>query len=257
MAEDVRPINWANRPKSYVARTNEWDDFPNGRWGDNRSPAFGDLSDSHFFRPSVGSIDDRKAMWGDAPLSPREVSEIFAKYVEGLIPVLPWCEVAPQDETTTISTRLARINRHGFMTINSQPAVNGVPSDDPVFGWGGRGGRVYQKAYIEFFCSPEDLKRLHAIVRDKPLMSLYAIDHSGVRFGSANQKATALTWGVFPDKEIQQPTIFDPTTFAVWSQEAFQLWLQSWACLYDDETDSAALIHEVSSMLIYCCIISK
>ena len=37
--EDVRPIFWANRPKSYMVRTNSWDEFPNGRWGDSRSPA--------------------------------------------------------------------------------------------------------------------------------------------------------------------------------------------------------------------------
>lgn len=34
--EDVRPINWSNRPKSYLSRTEEWDEFPNGRWGDGR-----------------------------------------------------------------------------------------------------------------------------------------------------------------------------------------------------------------------------
>lgn len=30
--EDVRPIFWASRPKSYIYRTQDWDDFPNGRW---------------------------------------------------------------------------------------------------------------------------------------------------------------------------------------------------------------------------------
>ena len=247
MTEDVRPINWANRPKSYVARTNAWDDFPNGRWGDGRSPAFGDLKDniSHFFRPSIGSRDDRKAIWGEAPLKPNEIYDVFAKYVEGLIPILPWCESAPQAETNTIQIRLSRINRFGFMTINSQPAVNGEISDHPIFGWGGHGGRVYQKAYVEFFCSPERLKCLSNIFLKKPQMSYYAIDHAGNRVGSTNQAVTALTWGVFPNKEIQQPTIFDANTFAVWSEEAFHLWIQSWACLYDDETDSSALLHEV------------
>jgi hypothetical protein len=33
-----------------------------------------------------------------------------------------------------------------------QPAVDGRPSTDPEVGWGGPGGFVYQKAYIEFFC---------------------------------------------------------------------------------------------------------
>lgn len=41
-AETTRPIFWANRQKSYLARTDAWDEFPNGRWGDSRSPAFGD-----------------------------------------------------------------------------------------------------------------------------------------------------------------------------------------------------------------------
>jgi methylenetetrahydrofolate reductase (NADPH) len=40
--EDVRPIFWAIKPKSYIARTQEWDEFPNGRWGVSRSPAFGE-----------------------------------------------------------------------------------------------------------------------------------------------------------------------------------------------------------------------
>jgi hypothetical protein len=36
--ETVRPIFWRNRPKSYIQRTEQWDEFPNGRWGDSRSP---------------------------------------------------------------------------------------------------------------------------------------------------------------------------------------------------------------------------
>jgi len=47
--EDVRPIYWSNRTKSYVARTEDWDDYPNGRWGDSSSPAFGELTDYHIF----------------------------------------------------------------------------------------------------------------------------------------------------------------------------------------------------------------
>lgn len=30
--EEVRPIFWASRPKSYIYRTQEWDEFPKGRW---------------------------------------------------------------------------------------------------------------------------------------------------------------------------------------------------------------------------------
>ncbi|CAN0359191.1 unnamed protein product, partial [Hapterophycus canaliculatus] len=56
---------------------------------------------------------------------------------------------------------------------------------------------------------------------------------------------TALSWGVFPNREVQQPTIFDPETYMVWKGEAFRLWVDLWASLYDDESRSAELLHEV------------
>lgn len=41
--ENIRPIFWANRTESYLSRTEDWDEFPNGRFGDSRSPAYGEL----------------------------------------------------------------------------------------------------------------------------------------------------------------------------------------------------------------------
>jgi methylenetetrahydrofolate reductase (NADPH) len=41
--ENIRPIFWANRTKSYISRTENWDEYPNGRFGDARSPAYGEL----------------------------------------------------------------------------------------------------------------------------------------------------------------------------------------------------------------------
>lgn len=38
--EDVRPIFWANKPQSYLQRTRDWEEFPNGRWGLSKSAAF-------------------------------------------------------------------------------------------------------------------------------------------------------------------------------------------------------------------------
>jgi methylenetetrahydrofolate reductase (NADPH) len=42
-SETIRPIFWANRTKSYLSRTENWDEYPNGRFGDSRSPAYGEL----------------------------------------------------------------------------------------------------------------------------------------------------------------------------------------------------------------------
>ena len=61
---------------------------------------------------------------------------------------LPWNEDEIAKETSFLSQDLAFANSRGVLTINSQPAVNGRPSTDPVFGWGNKGGYVYQKVCI-------------------------------------------------------------------------------------------------------------
>lgn len=271
--EDVRPINWANRPKSYITRTVSWDEFPNGRWGDGRSPAFGELSDTHFYHSIDGRTKaDRLTMWGEAPVTPQDVFEIFAKYVEGKIPIIPWCENPLQAETEEISSPLAAMNRSGILTINSQPAVNGERSDHPQFGWGGPGGRVYQKAYVEFFVSPGDLAIVNAVVNKRPSLSLYAVDSTrtlknftapGSPSTPSTPKSpsavgvTAVTWGVFPDKEVLQPTVFDPETFLVWSEEAFRLWTDAWAALYDECSASNELLYQIHDTFFLVAIIDN
>ena len=89
-SEDVRPIFWSNRPVSYLARTENWDDFPNGRWGDISSPTFGELNQYHAIR--AGSKSDvvrnkRKKIWGN-PESIADVSNVFFSYPIFLYQVL-------------------------------------------------------------------------------------------------------------------------------------------------------------------------
>jgi methylenetetrahydrofolate reductase (NADPH) len=152
---------------------------------------------------------------------------------------------------------LVNINKAGFLTINSQPAVNGAKSDDPVFGWGGPGGRVYQKAYVECFTSPQNLKLLMELCGKRPNLQFYAVDVAGNTYSNGSKKATALTWGVFPNNEILQPTIFDPNTFLVWKNEAFQLWTSIWASIYDDESASNALIHSMHDSYFLVAIVDN
>lgn len=249
--EQVRPINWANRPKSYVQRTETWDEFPNGRWGDATSPAFGELSElSHFYSFSLGSEDDQRAILGREPVREEDVFEVFASYVEGKIPYLPWCETPLSTESFHIQTILAKLNRCGFLTINSQPAVNGAPSTDKSFGWGIPGGYVYQKAYCECFCSSERVQLLLEKVSKFNSLQMYAVNNAGEELGREGEEdtqggVTALTWGVFPNREILQPTVFDPSTFLIWSEEAFSLWTTMWSNLYDFDSDSFELIENI------------
>jgi methylenetetrahydrofolate reductase (NADPH) len=36
-------------------------------------------------------------------------------------------------------------------TVGSQPAVDGARSEDPIHGFGPKGGYVFQKSFVEFF----------------------------------------------------------------------------------------------------------
>lgn len=186
-SEDVRPIFWANRPESYLSRTASWDEFPNGRWGDARSPAYGE-PEHHLLGDAMGRPEERRAIWGEALAGEQDVCEVFARYVTGQIPRLPWCATQLASETTVIQDTLARMNRHGFLTINSQPRVAGARSDDATFGWGGPGGLVYQKAYVEFFCSPETLRTLMHTTAEHPSIVYHASDANGNTYTNAKKK---------------------------------------------------------------------
>ena len=143
--ETIRPIFWANRVQSYLSRTDDWDEFPNGRWGDSRSPAYGDLDG---YPVSIGiSQKDGQELWGN-PETFTDICNIFARFCRGELNKLPWSSQAPASETSVITEQLAKMNEMGYLTINSQPAVDGAPSDDKVHGWGPPGGYVYQKVSL-------------------------------------------------------------------------------------------------------------
>ena len=61
---------------------------------------------------------------------------------------LPWNDDTIASETTLIKEKLEFLNSKGILTINSQPHVNAAPSSDPMVGWGGRGGYIYQKVHV-------------------------------------------------------------------------------------------------------------
>ncbi|ETV80540.1 methylenetetrahydrofolate reductase [Aphanomyces astaci] len=241
--EQVRPIFWSNRASSYIARTSEWDDFPNGRWGDRTSPAYGELSEYYlaYKRPKVA----RDALWG-RPQTEQDVWNVFVKFIEGSVKQLPWCEQGLSGESTIIRENLRWINSMGFLTINSQPRINGAPSEDPSVGWGGKDGFVFQKAYVEFFVPPHLMQRLVVALADYPNLSYHAFSANGTEYtNSPGPSVTAVTWGVFPGKEIIQPTVVDTASFAAWKDEAFELWLSQWASAYETDSPSHQLIKRI------------
>ncbi|KAJ1973124.1 methylenetetrahydrofolate reductase (NAD(P)H) met13 [Dimargaris xerosporica] len=242
--ESVRPIFWRNRTRSYIARTEGWDEFPNGRWGDSRSPAYGEL-DGYGMALRYNK-DACLAQWNH-PSSLEDVYATFAKYCLGQVKFLPWSDVPLNLEATLICDHLARINSQGFLTVNSQPAVNGANSADPNVGWGPKNGYVYQKAYLEFFVSAEALQPLvRSIERDHPLITFYAVNrHGDLKTNTSSDEPNAVTWGVFPGQEIKQPTVVEVVSFMAWKDEAFELWNQ-WAELYTPGSSSRQVIQEIA-----------
>jgi len=244
--EDVRPVFWINRHKSYVLRTETWDEFPNGRWGDSRSPAFGDLADYHLMSLHLPSSADIKNQWGENPQQLTEIFEVFARYCRGEIQQLPWNDLPISQESGAVRDNLVKLNTHGFLTINSQPRVNGVPSTDPVFGWGGSVGFVYQKAYLEFFVSPSHFTRLRNRIEDGnwPFLTYHAVNSKGDQAYTNTCGTNALTWGVFAGQQIKQPTVVDAASFLAWKDEAFCLW-KIWEKVYPEGSQAQQLFQSV------------
>jgi methylenetetrahydrofolate reductase (NADPH) len=244
--EDVRPIFWANRPKSYITRTQGWDQYPSGRWGDSRNPSYGALSDHQFTRPR-GRGKKLQEEWAVPLKSVEDVSERFMNFCQGKLTSSPWSELdGLQPETKIIDEQLVKINQKGFLTINSQPAVNGEKSDSPSVGWGGSGGYVYQKAYLEFFCTKEKLDQLVEKSKAFPSLTFIAVNKDGESFSNIPVNAVnAVTWGVFPGKEIIQPTVVDAASFMVWKDEAFEIWTRGWASLFPEGDSSRELLEKV------------
>ncbi len=96
-------------------------------------------------------------------------------------------------------------------------------------------------------------------------------------YQSIDKPVNAVTWGVFPNKQIIQPTVVDIDSFMAWKvshvcaavmrimcwlddvnhvlittympcslqDEAFALWLSQWQSIYDSGSSSHALIQEI------------
>ncbi|KKK21706.1 methylenetetrahydrofolate reductase 2 [Aspergillus rambellii] len=239
--EDVRPIFWRNRNSSYIARTQTWDEFPNGRWTDSRSPAFGELD--AYGIGIKGTNDQNIKLWGE-PKSLRDLADIFVRFMEGKLERLPWSESPISAEATSIKENLVELNKRGLLTINSQPAVNGVKSSHPVYGWGPKNGFVYQKAYLELLLPPYLINDLIARIEANEDLTYHAVSKSGELLTNTRDSPNALTWGIFAGREIVQPTIVETISFLAWKDEAYQLG-EDWAKCHDAASPSRKLIQGV------------
>ena len=242
-----------------LGREATWDDFPNGRWGDARSPAYGQI-DGYGVSLHV-TVAQALRLWG-TPRTDKDINDIFIRHLKGELSAIPWSEEGFNAETDAIRDNLIRLNSKGWRSLASQPAVNGIRSNDPTFGWGPQNGFVFQKAFVEFFLPSADWKVLKEKL-DRPEMKdivcYFAINQAG-DFASSDENVptldaegrpaviepstNAVTWGVFPGKEIVTPTIIEEVSFRAWSEEAFGIWGE-WAKVYGRGSESEKLLEGV------------
>ena len=98
-------------------------------------------------------------LWG-SPSTVEDVQGLFLSYLGSKVSSTPFSLEPLSSETATILPYLARLTENNCWTVASQPAVDAASSDDPVFGWGPKGGYVFQKAFVEYFCTSSSLEQL-------------------------------------------------------------------------------------------------
>ncbi|KAJ1651588.1 methylenetetrahydrofolate reductase 1 [Dispira simplex] len=251
-----------------------FDEFPNGRWGDSSSPAFGDLASTYYAVMGSFPIAPRQAItWWGRPQCTKDVDRIFIQHLRSLqtapetdttingppgSPPLPWClgePVCPSPQW--YGEGLARLVEHlGIWVVASQPAVDGQSSANPDVGWGPQGGVVYQKPFVEFFATTDVFRQLQTRLRSDPWVTFLAsrcqgplvtatspLDNSE---GNGTEPkvedpedplTNVLTWGIFPGKEVVQAALVDRAGFLTWKDEAFGIW-RDWANLYPENSTS-------------------
>ncbi|KAK4191673.1 methylenetetrahydrofolate reductase-domain-containing protein [Podospora australis] len=242
-----------------LGREATWDDFPNGRWGDARSPAYGQI-DGYGVSLHV-TVAQALRLWG-TPKTTEDINNVFIRHLKGELSTIPWSEEGFSPETDKIRDQLIGLNSKGWWTLASQPAVNGLRSSDPTFGWGPQNGFVFQKSFVEFFIPSADWKKLEEKLKRhemKDVVCYYATNVKGDFVSSdSTQPATdvdgkpymeeastnAVTWGVFPGKEIVTPTIIEEVSFRAWAEEAFGIW-REWAKIYGRGSESERLLENV------------
>ncbi|KAH7251695.1 methylenetetrahydrofolate reductase-domain-containing protein [Fusarium tricinctum] len=235
-----------------LGREATWDDFPNGRFGDARSPAYGEI-DGYGVSLHM-SVTQAVRLWGH-PKTRQDINDLFVKHIQGELSAIPWSEEELLAESSTIKPHLLQLNSKGWWTVASQPAVNGLRSNDGTFGWGPPNGFVFQKSFVEFFIPESEWNTLKAKLVSSELQGYVCFYASNARGdyvtsdssdhvdGSteASPSTNAVTWGVFPGKEIITPTIIEEVSFRAWCEEAFGIWGE-WAKVYGRGSESEKLL---------------
>lgn len=241
-----------SKGRGTLGRHATWDEFPNGRFGDSRSPAYGEIDG---YGPTI-KVSKKKALelWGQ-PTNILDLKNIFIRHLEGSIDAIPWYDQGLSAETAFIQEELIQLNERGYLTLASQPATNGSLSSDKIFGWGPKNGRVYQKAFVEMFVYKQQWENVLKPKLEhygRLIVSYYVGDSQGnFETNLDPNSSNIVTWGVFPNSPVIQTTRIEEESFKAWRDEAFSIWSE-WAKLFPRNTPPNKFLRKVYSD--YCLV---
>ncbi|KAJ3435965.1 methylenetetrahydrofolate reductase [Anaeramoeba flamelloides] len=239
--ETIRPVFWTFRPESYIYLTNKWKTFPKKEWNGTG------------FRRIKPKILKKMHPW-KSPVRTKQINSIddivktFKDFAKGEIYSLPWRERRLNLTIEPMTEKIISAIQNRIFLINIQPRLNGILSKNQLHGFGGPGGYIYQKRYIEFFIAPERIKLLVQVLKASGNLHYHATncDGSVVYTNNTERDVISITWAVFPGKSIIQPVVVDPDCFQnVWSKEAFDLWIYQWRDFFLEGTKSWKILQEI------------
>jgi len=245
----TQPIAETQEPgKGEVNNASTWDEFPNGWFGDYKSPAFGTQSDPWNSGTGLSRAVASSHHWG-RPKCVEDLTDLFLAHLHSKLVSTPFSPSPLSPESLLILPHLEKLTAKGWWTVFSQPAVDGVPSRDEIFGWGPAGGYVFQKGFVEFFAEKHDVELIEKRIKQKGegWVDFFAANAQGdLRTNVPPGGKNAVTWGVFPGREIAQSTIIEKDSFFSWKEEAFSIWRQ-WALSYPPDSGERKFFESVHS----------
>ncbi|KAJ3442187.1 methylenetetrahydrofolate reductase [Anaeramoeba flamelloides] len=243
--EAVRPVSWMYRPESYICLSDKWAKYPRKFWSDGKS--------TRKFRKVKQKLLQTVHPWISSSRkkelnSINDVIQIFKSYLTGEINSIPWIDKSSEIILGTDNEKAMKMVNNGLLLINLLPRLNEEVSEDILIGFGGPGGYIYEKRYMEFFIAPHRVKLLIDELNSSG-NNIYHITNVDGSINYTNNKkneVVPITWGVFPGAEIKQPLVMDPESFQnVWRVEAFGLWVDQWQNNFEKNSESWKILQEI------------
>lgn len=126
-----------------------------------------------------------QSYWGN-PTNTEDLTKLFLDYLDSSIPSTPFSVFPLSSESGTILEHLKKLTSQGLWTVCSQPAIDNASSTDEVFGWGPRGGYVFQKGFVEFFADEKVVYQIEQTVETE--------GNGWIHFFAANSQVGYGSW---------------------------------------------------------------